>query len=296
MAVIDTRNRNRKEVTDLPTLNSRRAGSSLGRNLNEFLQSLGEVLIDITALEVNTMVVERITGDKFIAWEAYRDIYAISQDYLEQQEIHESLRDRYIDIRKTLELEYTLLLSDPTSEFYDPTILDSASSDNQILSDPTVKLNEIQTRLPDPINPTSPTDILKAQELLNNSHFLRSLRKLSELKAALDNRNKALLKKQDELPDSVQPDVVHKAVRTDMIYAQTVIQIDGDVINRYSQEIFDHPHRELILQIHREGVTAGEKQWRGLLEFIIGLVQSTLGRGSGKDLLPWGSSKQKGQG
>jgi fructosamine-3-kinase len=51
---------------------------------------LGEVLIDITALEVNTMVVERITGDKFIAWEAYRDIYPISQDYLEQQEIHES--------------------------------------------------------------------------------------------------------------------------------------------------------------------------------------------------------------
>jgi hypothetical protein len=40
-----------------------------------------------------------------------------------------------------------------------------------------------------------------------------------------------------------------------MIYAQTVIQLDGDVINRYSQEIFDHPHREVILQIHREGVT-----------------------------------------
>jgi hypothetical protein len=52
----------------------------------------------------------------------------------------------------------------------------------------------------------------------------------------------------------------------------------------------------VILQIHREGVTAGEKQWRGLLEFIIGLVQTTLQRGSGKDLLPWASSKQKGQG
>jgi hypothetical protein len=296
MAVIDTRNRNRQEITELPALNSRRGASSLGRNVNEFLQSLGEVLIDITALEVNTMVVERITGDKFIAWEAYRDIYPISQDYLEQQDIHESLRDRYIDIRKTLELEYMLLLSDPNCEFYDPTVLDSSRKDNQILTDPTVQLHEIQTRLPDPINPTSPADILKAQELLNNSHFLRSLRKLSELKAALDNRNKALLKKQDELPGFVKSDVLHKAVTTDMIYAQTVIQLDGDVINRYSQEIFDHPHREVILQIHREGVTAGEKQWRGLLEFIIGLVQATLQRGSGKDLLPWASSKQKGQG
>lgn len=283
----NARKRNKREITDLPVPNSRRFTPGLGRNLDEFLQSLGEVLIDITALEVNTMVVERITGDKFIAWEAYRDIYLISEDYLERQEIHESLRDRYIELRKTIELEYTLLLSDPKSEFYDQSILEEAKEDNQILTNPTVELHEMQTRLPDPIRPTSPEEILKAQRLLHDCHFLRSLRKLSELKAALDNRNKALLRKQDELPGHVKPDVLHKAVTTDMIYAQTVIQLDGSVINRYSQEIFDHPHRDVLLQIHRDGVTAGEKQWRGLLEFIIGLVQATLQRGS---------SKPKGQG
>ncbi len=288
----DTQNRNRREITELPAPDSRRFTSSLGRNFNEFIQSLGEVLIDITALEVNTMVVERITGDKFIAWEAYRDIYAISQQYLEQNEIHESLRDRYIELRKSLELEYTLLLTDPASEFYDPSVLNSATQENRILTDPTVQLHEIQTRLPDPLQPTSPEEILKAHKLLTDSRFLRSLRKFSELKAALDNRNKALLKKQDELPGNVKPDVVHKAVTTDMIYAQTVIQIDGDVINRYSQEIFDHPQRDMILEIHREGVIAGEKQWRGLLEFIIGLVQASLQRVSGKDAFPRGSSKK----
>jgi len=289
--VINTGNRDRKEITNLPASDSRRVPSSLSRNLNEFLQSLGEVLIDITALEVNTMVVERITGDKFIAWEAYRDIYSISPEYLETHEVHSSLRDRYIELRKNLELEYTLLLTDQTSKFYDPTVLASSKEANQILTDPTIKLHELQTRLPDPLQPTTPGEILKAQELLNDSHFLRSLRKLSELKAALDNRNKALLKKQDELPDSAK-EVLHTAVKTDMIYAQTVIQLDGDVINRYSQEIFDHPHREVILQIHREGVTAGEKQWRGLLEFIITLVQGSLQRVSSNNLLPWGSSKK----
>ena len=283
----NARNRNKREITDLPAPNSRRSTPGLGRNLDEFLQSLGEVLIDITALEVNTMVVERITGDKFVAWEAYRDIYPISEDYLERQEIHESLRDRYIDLRKTMELEYTLLLSDPKSEFYDQSILDSAKEDNQILTNPTVELHEMQTRLPDPIRPTSPEEIFKAQALLHDYRFLRSLRKLSELKAALDSRNKALLRKQDELPGNVKPDVLHKAVTTDMIYAQTVLQLDGEVINRYSQEIFDHPHREMLLQIHRDGVIAGQKQWRGLLEFIIDLVQATLQRGS---------SKPKGQG
>jgi hypothetical protein len=66
-AVIETRNRKGKEITTIPEANGRHFTPGLGRNLNEFLQSLGEVLIDITALEVNTMVVERITGDKFIA-------------------------------------------------------------------------------------------------------------------------------------------------------------------------------------------------------------------------------------
>ena len=284
--MINTQNRKRKKTTDLPVPHSRPVNSGLNRNLNEFLQSLGEVLIDITALEVNTMVVEQITGEKFIAWEAYRDIYPISQDYLEQQGIHESLRDRYLELRKSLELEYALLLSDPSSEFYDPLVLDSTTGENQILTDPTLELHHIQTRLPDPITPTNPEEIFKAQRVLRSCRFLRSLRKVSELKTALDSRNKALHRKQAEQPGYIKPEVLQKAVTTDIIYAQTVIQLDGDVINRYPQEIFHHPHRDVILQIHKEGVTAGEKQWRGLLEFVIGLVQASLQWGSSKDRSP----------
>ena len=289
--MLDTRNRKRKNATDLAAPNSRGVTPSLERNLDEFLKSLGDVLIDITALEVNTMVVEQITGEKFIPWEAYRDIYAISEVYLEQQGIHKSLCDRYIKLRKNLELEYTLLLTNPTSEFYDPTVVNSAREDDQILTDPTLELHELQTRLPDPIKPSSLEEIIKVRKVLSDSRFLRSLRKMSELKTALDCRNKALNRKQDEQPGYAKSDVLQKAVTTDIIYAQTVIQLDGDIINRYSQEIIDHPHRDVILQLHREGVTAGEKQWRGLLEFIIGLVQASLQRGLGKDLFPWTSSK-----
>jgi hypothetical protein len=289
--VIDPRKRNREETTDLAAANSRRVTPGLGRNLDEFLQSLGSVLIDITALEVNTMVVERITGDKFIAWEAYRDIYHISGDYLEAQGIHESLRDRYIQLRKNLELEYTLLLTDPNSEFYDPTVLNGTKEEQQILTDPTLELSQLQTRLPNPTKPTSPEEILKVQKLLTNCRFLRSLRKISELKAVLDSRHQSFLKKQYEQQGYIKPEVLQREVKTDIIYAQTVIQLDGDILNRYSQEILDHPHREVILQIHRDGVTAGEKQWRGLLEFIISLVQASLQRSSVQNLFHWGSSK-----
>jgi hypothetical protein len=252
---------------------------------------LGEVLIDITALEVNTMVVERITGDKFIAWEAYREIYPISQQYLEQQEIHTSLRDRYLELRHKLEVEYSLILTDPTSTVYDPSALESATQEQQSLNQATTELDEIRSRLPNPIYPNSSGEILKIQELLHNSRFLRGLRKISELKTALDHRNRALLRTRNEQLGRITPEALQKAVKTDMIYAQTVIQMDGDIINRYSQDIFDHPHREVILQIHQDGVTSGEKQWRGLLEFIIGLVQATLPRSSGKNGFPGGGSK-----
>lgn len=280
--MIDTRTRKAKEITNLPESNSKRSTPGLSRNLNEFLQSLGDVLIDITALEVNTMVVERITGDKFIAWQAYRDIYPISEEYLEQQGVDVSLRDRYLELRKNLELAYTLILADATSEFYDPNVLQLATEEKQILTDPTVKWQEIYTRLPNPTNSTGSAEILKTQQILQNCRFLRSLRKISELKAALDNRNRALQRRQDEqlYTDS---EAVMEPVLTDLIYAQTVIQLDGEIINRYSQEIFAHPHREAILGIHQQGVIASEKQWRGLLEFIIGLVQTTLQRGGAKN-------------
>lgn len=280
--MIDSRTRKGKEMTNLPESTNKRFTPGLNRNLNEFLQSLGEVLVDITALEVNTMVVERITGDKFIAWEAYRDIYPISEEYLAQQGVDVSLRDRYLELRKNLELAYTLILADATSEFYDPTVLQLATQEKQILTDPTVKWQEIYTRLPNPTSSTSSAEIIKAQELLHNCRFLRSLRKISELKAALDNRNKALQRRQDEQLYT-EAEAVTEPVLTDLIYAQTVIQLDGEIINRYSQEIFAHPHREVILGIHQQGVMASEKQWRGLLEFIIGLVQTTLQRGGGKN-------------
>ena len=276
MAVINTpKKRKTKETRDLPALINEGANSTLGQTFNAFVESLGQVLMDITALEVNTMVVEQITGDKFIPWEAYRDIYPISTIYLAEKGVHESLRDRYIELRKTLELEYTLLLSDPTSEFYDQAVLDSSTQqNNQILTDPTVELDRMQSRLPDPYSINTRQEALYIKNILNNSRFLRSLRKISELKAALDNRNKALQKKQDEQRHATS-EAIAKAVTTDMIYAQTVIQLDGDLINRYSKEILDHPHRDVILQIHREGVLSGEKQWRGLLEFVIGLVQAS---------------------
>lgn len=246
--------------------------------LHEFVRSLGGVLVDVTALEVNTMVVEYISGNKFIPWEVYRDIYPISRVYLEQQGYHPQLHKAYLDLRSQLELKYSLLLTDPSSDFYDPTVIDNIRETSPILTDPTIDSMDLPTRLPDPINPTGSDEVLRVRQLLSNSSFLCHLRKISELKAALDNRNRRLLRQAIALTNG-RTDQPSKNVLNDIIYAQTVIQLDGDIVNRYAEELFSHPHKDSILKIHRDSLETSEKQWRGLLGFIIEIIQSTLDRG-----------------
>jgi len=245
---------------------------------SSFIQSLGNVLVDITALEVNTMVVERITGDKFNPWETYRDVYLIDRLYLEREGIHVSLRDQYLSLRRSLELDYALLCADPNSDLFDPAMLANPSK-RQILTDPAMELTASTTHLPDPLQPATAESLCAVQRLLADGQFLRSLRKVGELKACLDNRNRSLARLEAAHPGG-SARAIAREVRTDMIYAQTVIQLDGDIINRYSQEILDHPHRDLILRIHNESVESGERQWRGLLGFVVELVQNTLDSGS----------------
>ena len=260
------------------------APRQLPNQLHEFVRSLGGVLADVSALEVNTMVVEQISGNKFTPWEVYRDIYPISRVYLEQQGYHPTLHKAYLDLRSQLELQYALLLTDPGSNFYDPSVIENIREMSPILTDPTIDSMDLPTRLPDPINPTDAAEVTRVRHLLNSANFLCHLRKIGELKAALDNRNRRLIRQAITFTNSQSPDedlpLESKPIFNDVIYAQTVIQLDGDIVNRYAEELFEHPHKENILEVHRASLESSEKQWRGLLGFIIEMIQTTINRGN----------------
>lgn len=257
--------------------------------LEKVVSSVHELVDDITALEINTMVVEQITGAKFNAWQAYEEIYSINdKDYFDVKGIPnpddlpepektqaQELRKRYTSLFSQLEREYFYILleksndsSDPDSRIiqYQERLKYQVEHKANIL--PT---DEVYIKLARPILP-APTPVadreennLKSlqqrwkeiEELLNNDKFIRTLRKMSELKAALNSDNIT-------------------TVDIDIIYAQTVMQLDGDIISRYHKKLFQLPEgdRDLILKIHNEGVVAGEKQWRGTLDFLIGIVQN----------------------
>jgi hypothetical protein len=227
----------------------------------DFINSLSGVLMEMTALEVNTMIVEEIAGDKFIPWESYRDIYEISPSFLEESAIHPTLRDRYLDLRHNLEREYAMLLSNPDSSLYDAQ---------------TAGLDMSENPLPNPFQAGSSAEIVRVQLLLSDSRFLRNLRKQAELKICWDRRNRALKRLAASRPD-LPPATIAKAIKTDLIYAQTIVQLDGDIINRYSEEAIAHPHRDILLKIHHDSVEAGERQWRGILGFVLEILQNAFG-------------------
>lgn len=226
--------------------------------LKQWLNSLSNLFGEVTALEFNTIIVEEITTEQLLPWQVYQEIYSISRQQLQQTQIDLTLRDRYLELRRQLELAYILLLSDPNSDL-DDSQPDRARQNLAIFSQSNSEWEHLPTLLPDPFtNATERTTDL-VFNLLRNYDFLRTLRQLGTVKQALDRQNHAL--KQDYSP------------KFDRIYAQTKIQIDGKIFNRYSQNILTHPQQTQILKIHQNSIFWGEQQWYSLLKFFLKLIK-----------------------
>lgn len=226
------------------------------QRLDRWLESFNTLLGEIASVEVNTSVVKKITPEKFIPWQAYISIYSISRANLEKFNIHSSLREHYLSLRRQLELEYAFLLINPQSELYDKEQSKQIKRDLAILAQPNSDWEIIYSRLPNPFDSDNPSMMTAVHKLLRNYSFLRTLRKLEELKNTLERRNQ----------------VLWQSKSADIVFAQTKIQLGGQISNCYAQKLLKSPHKQAILELHQEGVEAGEKHWQGVLEFLIKIV------------------------
>jgi hypothetical protein len=218
------------------------------------------LLENITAVEISTVIVEEIVDEIFIAWEAYQAIYYLSRGYLEQSAIHPSLRDRYLQLRRQLELGYCLLLVDPSSKLYNRALVREIERDLPILSQNNPEWENILSRLPEPIPSTRQQTMSRVNQVLSDRQFINILQQLNKRKIALDRRDRSLR-------HSTHPHNIN-----DSTYAQTSLQLDGKIINRYSQAILARSDRDLLLQLHEQSTTAGEQQWHGLVKFMLSII------------------------
>ena len=217
---------------------------------------------NITAVEISTVIVDEIVDEIFIPWEVYQAIYYLSRSHLLQLAIDPSLWDRYLQLRRQLELAYCLLLLDPNSTQYSRLLVEEVKRDLPILSQQGVDWETIGTRLPEPI-PDRRESMSKVNKLLRERQFINVLQQLNKRKLALDRRDRVLRSSSSQ---NSQNNII------DTTYAQTSLQLNGKIVNRYSQAILERSDRNLLLQLHEQSTNTGEQQWRGLIEFMLSVI------------------------
>ncbi|MBE9042856.1 hypothetical protein IQ255_00295 [Pleurocapsales cyanobacterium LEGE 10410] len=216
------------------------------------------LLENITAVEISTVIVEEIVDEMFIPWEVYQAIYYLSRSCLEST-VDCSLRNHYLQLRRQLELAYCLLLVDPSSPLYNRRLVTEIKRDLPILSQ-SARWETIPSRLPEPIPSNRHQTMSAVNKLLGDRSFINILQQLHQRKTILDRRDRILRN------SNFRQDI------TGTPYAQTSLQLDGKIINRYSQAILERSDRALLLQLHERSTATGEQQWRGLIEFVLSLI------------------------
>ena len=220
-----------------------------------------DALENITAVEISTTIVAEIVDEMFIPWEVYQALFFLSSSSLEQSQVDVSLRSRYLQLRRQLELAYCLLLIDPNSSLYNRTLVKEIKRDLPVLTQQDSEWETLATRLPEPIPSSRHQTMSAVNKLLSDRSFSNILQQLSKRKTALDRRERII--NSSDIPNDI----------TDSTYAQTSLQLDGKIINRYSQAILGRCDRELLLQLHQRSTTAGEQQWRGMIRFMLSLIK-----------------------
>ena len=218
------------------------------------------LLENITAVEISTVIVDEIVDEIFIPWEIYQAIYYLDRSYLEQSAIDLSLHNRYLQLRRQLELAYCLLLVDKNSQLYNRSLVAEIKRDLPVLSQQSVDWENIPTRLPEPIPVNRHQTMSAVNKLLEDRQFINVLQQLNKLKSTLDRRDRILRNSSG------------KNNITDTTYAQTSLQLNGKIINRYSRAILGRSDRNLLLQLHEQSTNTGEQQWRSLVSFVLSFI------------------------
>lgn len=208
----------------------------------------------IATIEISTAIVDEIVDEIFIPWQAYRQLYEISRSALVEAGIDRELHDRYLQLRRQLELEYHLLLLEPDFPARHPSA--EITNNLEILGQNNRDWENIISKLPPPLTNERKTN-LAVKQLLNDRYFLSVLRRLNKFKTSLDRQQ--------------------QGIPSEKILARTSIQLDGTISHCYCQEIFHHPEKNTILQLHERIIANGEKQWRKTIEFVIELVNTISG-------------------
>ncbi len=261
----------------------KKQGDGQSESLNNFRETIKDVLEEITSLEINTMIVGKIPMTKFDAKEFYLSLIENIMNRTEQGlgEVKESLLERSRQLKQkglvlpqqtatpllpkeALDIEtYRSELTRYNQDLEAYKQAERAFSDRQNSLDPAQKEQfAVEQACYDQLaKQVLKLDIKKDAngEVIADAPMIRSLRQLWEFEQSV--------------------------VNGDRIYAQTKFHLDGDLTNRFVDDLFvpsksriDHTMAQLVFDLHRQGVENAQRQWSGLISTCVNLV---------KDLMPF---------
>jgi hypothetical protein len=242
-------------------------GAGESTTLHKFRETIKDVLEEITVLEVNTMIVSHIPIARFDAKQFYADLLENVMYKTEEglQDIKRVLLDRSKELQKKGSAATQTELDRYNRDLEIYKRAERIFSNRQNLSDPRQKeqFEAEQVCYGELAKKVLQIDLPKDAdgELIPDAPTIRYLRKLWEFEQSTLNGER--------------------------IYAQTKFQLDGDLNNRFLDDLFT-PNRskidpsiaKLVFDLHHQAVDNAEKQWSGLITTCVNLV---------KDLMPFRS-------
>ena len=259
-------------------------GSGESTSLNNFRETLKQVLEEITSLEVNTMIVGRITMSSFDAKEFYLQLIEDVMYKTERglQDVKESLLNRSTELKK----KGALLPQQNRAPMLpkEAQIIDEYRAELTSYNQDLESYKDAERAFIDRQNATNSEDQVQFQseqacyELLAKQVLKLDIPKDKDTgELMIDGKALRSLRKLWEFEQSV--------LNGDRIYAQTKFSLDGDLTNRFIDDLFmpskskgkiDPQMVGLVFDLHRQGVENAQRQWSGLIETCVGLVKNLM--------------------
>lgn len=262
-------------------------GEGQSASLNSFRETMKDVLEEITSLEINTMIVGQIPMKKFEVKDFYKELVENIMYKTEEglQDVKEALLERSSHLKQK-----GLLLPQQTSA---PLLPQEARIIEEYRAELTQYNQDLET-------------YKEAERVFNERKYSTDPEQQNKFEleqSCYQELAKRIFKlhiKKDEngeiIPDGPMIRYFRKlwefeqyVLNGERIYAQTKFHLDGDLTNRFLDDLFipnkskiDPKMAQLVFELHRQGVENAQKQWSGLIETCVNLV---------KNLMPFRSTK-----
>jgi hypothetical protein len=226
--------------------------------LKHFFDSVRNALVDLTTLEVNSILVSNISAEH--PTEDSEFLKQTCEDLVTWFESHK-LEDK---LKISLTDDFLAKLKDLCTKAQDKEIIQGLRNDlNKCIEQKKpVELTEKQKR--------------ERSEYRRHLFYLDKYLYLHEQWIAQEQKPKEEIFTDRERQ---QLRKIWELVPTTFIYAQTVLQLDGDIISRINDQLFSEAREnaEELMRVHKSNVEAGVNYRNGLLRTFVQILRSVLG-------------------